>query len=241
MSKSVVTFKPEFLDVVRSLGIVNRSIEIKNIGDEVCLQFKNPEKSVAVIMSAPKEYFSFEGDAIHFDDFAEFYDIYKSFTAPTIVQEQSILTITSPNQKMKYRLTDSEMINSTLKATTVDVLNSKIKDSESNYTITSDEFKKLIKMISLVDGELVTFSVSNAEVNVTVNGLKSSHVYEETFGTDSKEAFEAFKLPLEAKILKSLPSDNYNISFCSSGFVTFNLIRKDDIVVKMIISESTNA
>ena len=113
MTKVNVQYNKDTLELVNELAEkinANNTVQFEKEGDQITIKACDVAESVVYIFKADKDHFEFDDEMCTFYNFPEFYNLLKSFGTPEIIQEGQTMTIKENRSRIKYQLSDDDII-----------------------------------------------------------------------------------------------------------------------------------
>lgn len=229
-----VQYNKHALDIISALTAINQSVIFErdeDNEDRIVSKSADSNKSIAYIFSAPKEVFDFDGDECSFYNFNDFYTLFNIFDEPTLEQNDTEITVKENKSKLKFRLTDKELIKK---------LFNKVNfgDSDVDFVLDADLVKKIKSLASgnAVNADRIKFSVEGNELNYKLYNTKHHNTFDETFEVENNSD-EDFDIEVDIKIWNKIPNASYKVSMKEEGLVRLTMIRDDDVIVEIYTAD----
>jgi len=215
MSKEL-NYKIETLNLLNQLSSISTGIIIKKSDDgkSIVINRKNPSESISYFFEADINDFCFEGEELSIYNYPEFYQLLSVFKNPKIVQNINKLEISNNNSKIKYVLTDSEIMSPGPKGFNMQ------EEPNCVFELSEDELKNFCKMIGLVSSESANLLVNNDKLVITLKNETHENTFEKNFSVIKSDGEDVdFNIPSE--IFSVIPTGNYTVSIWGAGVVIF--------------------
>lgn len=234
MSKEL-NYKIETLNLLNQLTLsLSYSIIVNKNEDETRLVVNrfNAAETISFFFNAPISDFAFDGDEIAFYNFSEFFQLISVFKDPKITQDLNKLIISKNNSKIKYVLSDSEIISKGPKGFDLS------EEFNCEFELTSDELKNFGKMIGLVSAEKANLKVEDKKLTITLCNETHENTFDKVFSTVTSDG-EDFNFNIPSEVFTSIPNGNYKVSIWKDGVVVFEY-KSTDVSLKIMTAEISN-
>ncbi|MFW6272861.1 MAG: hypothetical protein ACOC2U_03680 [bacterium] len=213
MSKDV-KFDREFLNLVQNLTKINSSILFERSDDNgVIIKRKNPAGSIAYILSASEDSFDFDEEEIAFYNFPEFAQMLSVFKSPNIKQDENRLVISENKSKIKYVVTDPEIISRGPNKVN-------FGDADATMVIDRDLLKEIRSMIGILDSENIKLKISDNNITVVCYNSNHDNQWENTYDIENSLGKD-FELTIKSEVFVHIPDGNYKMELKEAGIVKF--------------------
>lgn len=234
MSKEL-SYKIETLNLLNQLTLsLSNSIIINKNEDEtrfVVNRF-NASETISFFFNAPISDFDFDGDEIAFYNFAEFFQLISVFKDPKITQDLNKLIISKNNSKIKYVLSDSEIISKGPKGFEIS------EDANCEFELNAEELKNLGKMIGLVSAEKANIKVNDGKLTITLCNETHENTFDKEFTTITSDG-EDFAFNIPSEIFTTIPPGNYKVMIFKDGLVMLEY-KSTNVSLKLLVGEISN-
>jgi len=222
------------LELISSLTSINQSVAFERHADDedrIISRAGDVNQSIVYIFDAPKEVFDFTGDECSFYNYNEFFTLLSIFEDPDLVQDDVEITVSEARSKIKYRLTDSELIKKGF--TTV-----KFGEPDVSFVMDYELIKKIRTLSggSNINADRIKFTVSDNTLNYRLYNTKHHNTFDETLDLSDAED-EDFQIEVDMKIWNKIPMASYNVNLKEDGILELDMIREDDISVKIYTAD----
>jgi hypothetical protein len=231
MSKDL-SYKIETISLLNQLASsISNSIIIKKNEEEngLIINRTNPSETVSFFFNVPSTDFDFDGNEISFYNFPEFFQLLSVFKDPKITQDNNKLVISKNSSKIKYVLSDSEIISEGPKGFKIDI------EPNTIFELTDAELKDFGKMIGLVGAERANLKVDDNKLTVTLGNETHENTFEKVFSVINSDG-ESVGFNIPAEIFTIVPNGNYKISIWKDGIVIFEL-KHPNVSLKIMTAE----
>lgn len=225
-----VPYKSETIDLLNELSSkISSSLILTKDNDRLKVNRTNPAETISFFFSSPVDDFNFNDEELAFYNFPEFYQLFSVFTDPIIKQNNDLLIISKDKAKIKYKISDPEVIAEGPKGFNIKA------DLSCKFKLTVEDLRNLRKMIGLVSAEKATIiRNSDSELSIILGNETHENSYEKTFEVESNDEFD-FDIPSE--LFSVIPDGNYSIELYSEGIVVLNLITENEVSLQILTTE----
>ena len=250
---SKMKFNKEYLNFVQSLSTISESIIFKkaietNVGfiskteaeaiedikiiddkEKIFISSENDSSTIKYFLFAKPENFEFDSEEIAFYNFNEFYNLLQVFTTPDIEQKENKITISEGKTKIKYLLSDAEV----LKRGPKKLL---IKDkSDVKFVLTKEQLKELKKIISLLGSAKCQFEISKDKLICKLFNDSHDNSFEKEYEIKEKNTDE-LSMIISSEIFTLIPDLDYTIEIISEGLIIVKYQNKE-FAIRFFVAE----
>src|SRR5271157_4246219 len=106
-----IMFNGDYLKLVKELTTVCHSIIFERVGDKIVVKRATSDHNTGFKITAPSDYFTFDGDKLGVADFNGFYQLINSFGISSLHQENNKkIIIKTKTNKINYVLSNPEAL-----------------------------------------------------------------------------------------------------------------------------------
>ena len=233
-----ITYNKTALDIISALTTINQSVVFQHDEDDdsiVISKAADANKSIAYIFSAPKEVFDFESteedSECGFYNFNDFYTLFNVFNEPTLEQDGVDITVKENKSKIKFRLTDQELIKKTFNRV-------EFEDPEVSFMMDYELIKKIKDLASgnKVNADRVKFTVDGTELKYDLYNTKHHNTFDETIEIEN-DGDADFSIEIDMKIWNKIPNASYKVCMKEEGLLRLTMVRDDGIKVEIYTAD----
>lgn len=235
-----IEHKSEFMDLLRDLSIVVPGIILYKEHGKLFI-FRKSVTDIYYRLSAPLEYFNFDGEYFAIKDFNEFYSFLKTMKDYKLYDAETHILVKDSNSQFKYPLTDEDAFH-------VELSKLKKKNSDEWVTINftdepafeCDFDQKMVKEIKSVAGRInnqfITLSIKDNEM--TINCFVGEEypswqkTYKSNINTDANVSFNIY-----TDVFNFLPNGTFKLKVDEDGCVKLNL-EHEEIELDIVAAEA---
>lgn len=234
MTKVNVEYNKDTLELVNELAEkinANNTVQFEREGDQVTIKACDVAESVVYIFKADKSHFDFDEDMCTFYNFPEFYNLLKSFGSPEIIQEGQTLTIKENRSRIKYQLSDDDIIDEDEKIEDVDW-----DSSDIVLDLTQDNISKISKMSNAIEADKVKLVVKDEQLTIKLFNNKHDNTYEDVFDVTNPQDLN-LELVLEKDLFNKIPLGDYTVNINEDLLVQFVLKNVEGFTIEIYASQ----
>lgn len=229
-----VKYNKETLELVNELAEkinANNTVQFEKDGDSITIKASDVAESVVYIFKADKDHFDFEGDMCTFYNFPEFFNLVKSFETPEIVQENQTLTVKENRSRIKYQLSDDDIVDEDDRIEDVDW-----EDSDVILELSEEDISKINKMANAIEADKVKLEISGNNAELTLFNNKHDNSFEGEFDVINESGSD-IEIVLEKDLFNKIPTGNYTLNINEDLLVQFILKDTDGFKVDIYASQ----
>jgi len=234
MTKVNVEYNKDTLELVNELAEkinANNTVQFEKEGEEITIKASDVAESVVYIFKADKKHFNFEGEMCTFYNFPEFFNLLKSFDTPEIIQEHQTLTVKENRSKIKYQLSDDDIIDEDDKLEDVEW-----DGSDVILELSEDNISKINKMANAIEADKVKLNIEGNQVTLKLFNNKHDNSFEEVFDVINDESVE-IELILEKDLFNKIPMGDYTVNINEDLLVQFVLKNTNGFKIDIYASQ----
>ena len=229
-----IEYNKTALEIISSLTGINQSVVFERDEDDedrIVSKSSDSNRSIAYVFEAPQEVFNFEGDECSFYNFNEFYTLFNVFENPELEQNDSEITVKENRSKIKFRLTDSELVKKSFNKV-------KFEDADIEFVMDSELIKRIKTLASgnSVNADRIKFSVEGEELTYKLYNTKHHNTFDEKLDVENEGDVE-FTIEVDMKIWNKIPNASYKISMKEEGILRLEMVRDDEISVQIFTAD----
>lgn len=244
-----MNYNKELIELISDLSTIQTQLIFESSADnsEFSIRANDKDVSTCFILNAPKSYFDFPGSKIAFYDYSKFKKYFNKFDKPAkdpAMSNTPQLDIETTAQGAGYMLKvsssiDSRCFNNKLGDPTVVAqpqFNKIVFPSvDAELTLSAADVADLQSMVNTVSADNIQFSCEGSTCRVTLRNNFSGDTYSSEY-----PLVNTIQVPFEINTPKTgimaLPSDSYQVKFCSRGLIELNQLREDDIKLTIYLT-----
>lgn len=229
-----IEYNKTALEIISSLTGINQSVIFEKSEDDedrIVSKASDTNKSIAYVFDAPKEVFDFTGDECSFYNFNEFYTLFNVFDEPDLEQDDAEITVKENRSKIKYRLTDSELVKKSFNKV-------KFEDADVEFVMDSELIKKIKSLASgsSVNADRIKFFVDGEELRYELYNTKHHNTFDEILDIENPNDVD-FTIEVDMKIWNKIPNASYKLSMKEEGILKLEMVRDDEISVQIYTAD----
>lgn len=250
MANKPLNYDLTFIDTISSLAPINEQLIFKKVAKEdgtkvISLKANNPSRTVLYTLEAPEAAFNFEGDSLAMLKYNKFKSYFQTYCTKNEDEKPVLTTEQDELNQPRFLYIKSAVIDSQIKhhLANEDTIEKPCFNSidagsaDTDFTLTSDQFTQIKKMISMVGADSVKFAVNGNVVTVTLFNTKSSDVFTQAYTADV-DADEPFAVTTPASGFSIIPDADYRITIDKEGLVVLHQEREDNIKLTLYVAEA---
>lgn len=249
-------YQNSFIELMSELSKINPQLVFKkkeDNADVLSIKAISNDKSIIYFLEAPKDYFAFESNSfsvIDFNRLVSYYNVFNNPNKDTNLNEIPLMSIeynndeceeaialhiksSLRNAKMTHRLANEDVI------TKPNFNKVNFPSNDSIVNLTEEQLKTINARLKLIGADRMKYAFSGNTLTLTLFTTKTGDIYAEDYTLENPVS-EDFELVTPATGFTLLPIGNYKINVSKAGLMEFNLVRQDDIDLKLYIAKSKN-
>ncbi len=229
-----IEYNKTALEIISSLTGINQSVifeKHEDDDDRIISKAADSNKSIAYVFDAPKEVFDFDGDECSFYNFNEFYTLFNVFEEPDLEQDDAEITVKEKRSKIKYRLTDSELVKKSFNKVN-------FVDPDIDFVMDSELIKRIKSLASgsSVNADRIKFEVSDEELKYKLYNTKHHNTFEDVLDIENPNDVD-FTIEINMPVWNKIPNASYKISMKEEGIMKLEMVRDDEISVQIFTAD----
>ena len=224
---------------------------IINKDKELLIKANDTDVSICYVLKAPNDYFDFPGNLLAFYDYSRFVKCFNVYDVPNkdpkLADTPVLDSVTNANGLVTDLLIKSSKTKSKISHRTAraDVLskpvfnNINVPSIDCAFDMTEAEFSNLYKLMdNVIVADLIKFSFADEACTITLKNTKTSNYYDIEYKLATPVVVPG-ELEITTKGLRQLPISAYHFSLCQKGIIECQMVRDDDIDLKLYISKKS--